>query len=35
MEKQVLDFVVEKTHELMDAATCNSETRAAAQTWTP
>ncbi len=33
MEKQVLDFVVEKTHELMDAATCNSETRAAAQTW--
>ena len=33
MEKQVLDFVVEKTHELMDAATCNSETRVAAQTW--
>ena len=33
MDKQVLDFVVEKTHELINAATCSSETRAAAQTW--
>ena len=33
MEKEVLDFVVEKTHELIDAATCSSEARTAAQSW--
>lgn len=33
MNKEVLDYVVEKAHELMSAATCNSETKAAAQAW--
>lgn len=33
MEKKVLDFVLEKTHELMDAPTCSAETKAAAQRW--
>lgn len=33
MEKEVLDFMVEKTHELIGAVTCNQETRAAAQAW--
>lgn len=33
MEKEVLDFVVEKTHDLIDAATCSSEARTAAQSW--
>lgn len=33
MEKEVLDFMVEKTQELMGAATCSPETKAAAQTW--
>ncbi|MBS6643986.1 MAG: molecular chaperone Hsp90 [Clostridiaceae bacterium] len=33
MKKEVLDFVVEKTHELIDAHTCSPETRAAAQAW--
>lgn len=33
MGKEVLDFVVAKTHELMDAPTCSSETKAAAQSW--
>ena len=33
MEKQVLDFVVEKTHELMDAASCSREAKEAAQRW--
>lgn len=33
MEKEVLDFVVEKTHDLINAATCSSEARTAAQSW--
>lgn len=33
MDKEVLNYVVEKTHELMSASTCSSETKAAAQAW--
>lgn len=33
MDKKVLDYVVEKTHELMNAASCCSEAKAAAQSW--
>ena len=33
MGKEVLSYVVEKTHELIDAPTCNSETKAAAKAW--
>lgn len=33
MNKEVLDFTVEKTHELMNAATCSNEAKAAAQAW--
>ena len=33
MDRDVLDFVVKKTHELMDAASCSSEAKAAAQVW--
>lgn len=33
MEKEVLDYVVEKTNEMMNAATCSSEAKAAAQAW--
>lgn len=33
MTKDVLDFVVEKTHELMGAPTCSQEARDAAQSW--
>lgn len=33
MNKEVLDFVVAKTNELISAPTCNSETKAAAQAW--
>ena len=33
MEKSVLDFVTEKTHALIDAPTCSSETKAAAKAW--
>ena len=33
MEKEVLDFMVNKTRELMNAATCSPETKATAQTW--
>ena len=33
MDKEVLSFVVEKTHELMNAASCSKETKASAQTW--
>lgn len=33
MDKDVLSYVVEKTQELIDAPTCNSETRASAQAW--
>lgn len=33
MDKEVLNYVVEKTHELADAPTCSSETKAAAEAW--
>ena len=33
MEKQVLDYVIEKTKELMNAHTCSAEAKAAAQAW--
>lgn len=33
MKKAVLGYVVEKTHELMNAASCSSEAKAAAQSW--
>lgn len=33
MNKDVLDFVVEKTHELMNASSCSAEAKAAAQAW--
>lgn len=33
MDKEVLDYVVEKTHELMSAPSCSSEAKTAAQTW--
>lgn len=33
MDKEVLGYVVEKTKELIAAATCSSETREAAQAW--
>ena len=33
MHKEVLDYVVEKTHELIDAPTCSNEAREAAKAW--
>jgi hypothetical protein len=33
MDKEVLNYAVEKTHELMRAPSCCSEAKAAAQTW--
>lgn len=33
MDKEVLDYTVEKTRELMAAVTCSGETKAAAQAW--
>ena len=33
MDKKVLNYVVEKTHELMNASSCSSEAKAAAQNW--
>lgn len=33
MKKEVLDYVVEQTHALMDAHSCSAEARAAAQAW--
>ncbi len=33
MNKEVLEYVVEKTKELIAAPTCNSETKASAQSW--
>ena len=33
MDKNVLDFVVEKSHELMNAPTCSKETKEAAEAW--
>ncbi len=33
MNKEVLDYVVEKSHELMNASSCSAEAKAAAQAW--
>ena len=33
MNREVLDYVVGKTHELMEAASCSSEAKAAASAW--
>ncbi|MDF2886616.1 MAG: hypothetical protein K0R23_1001 [Lacrimispora sp.] len=33
MNKEVLDYVIEKTHELISAPSCSSEAKIAAQTW--
>ena len=33
MEKQVLDFVVARTHELIEAFSCSPETKSAALAW--
>lgn len=33
MNKEILDYTVEKTHELIGAFSCSSETKAAAQSW--
>lgn len=33
MDKKVMDYVVEKTNELMSAPTCSNETKAAAKAW--
>lgn len=33
MDKDVQNYVVEKTHDLMNAASCCSEAKAAAQAW--
>lgn len=33
MDKETLNYVVEKTHELIDAPSCSSEAKAAAKVW--
>ena len=33
MKKEVLDYVVEQTHALMNAASCSREAKDAAQAW--
>lgn len=33
MNKEVLDYVIEKSHELMEAFSCSSEAKEAAQAW--
>lgn len=33
MDKEILKYVTEKTHELMRAPTCSDETKIAAQAW--
>ena len=33
MDKKVLDFVIEKTHDLIKAPSCSKEAKAAAQAW--
>ncbi|MBS7008501.1 molecular chaperone Hsp90 [Anaerostipes sp.] len=33
MKKDVLDFVIEKTHELINSPTCSKETKEAANAW--
>lgn len=32
-QKEILDYVIAKTHELMSAPTCSSEAKTAAQAW--
>lgn len=33
MNKETVDFIVEKTHELIDAPSCSAEAKAAAKEW--
>lgn len=33
MNQEILNYTVQKTHELINSVTCNSETKEAAQTW--
>ena len=33
MDKQLLDFVIAKTHDLINAPSCSKEAKAAAQAW--
>ncbi|MFT4107216.1 MAG: molecular chaperone Hsp90 [Lacrimispora sp.] len=33
MDKELLNYTVEKTHELMNAPSCSKEAKTAAQTW--
>ncbi len=33
MDKEVLNFTIEKTHELMNSASCSTEARSAAENW--
>ena len=33
MKKEVMDYVVEKTHEMMEAHSCSAEAKAAGQAW--
>ncbi|MFL0248045.1 molecular chaperone Hsp90 [Candidatus Clostridium stratigraminis] len=33
MDKEILNYVIEKTQELMSASSCSSEAKKAAQTW--
>lgn len=33
MNKEVMNYVVEKTHELINASSCSKEAKTAAQTW--
>jgi hypothetical protein len=33
MNKEVLDYVIEKTHELINAPSCSNEAKTAAQNW--
>ena len=33
MDKKVLDYLIEQTHQLMGTPTCSSETKEAAQRW--
>lgn len=33
MDKEILNYIVEKTHELINASSCSNETKNAAQIW--
>lgn len=33
MDKEILNYVIEKTHELISAPSCSSEAKTAAQSW--